>query len=44
VGGGVVSKYIENKYTEEMMQHAGMAQIDATTIEQVRDRLTDLMF
>jgi D-amino peptidase len=37
-------QYIEEQYAEGMMQHAGMARIDETTVEQVRDRLTDLMF
>lgn len=37
-------RYIEEKYAEGMMRHEGMERIDETTVEQVRDRLSDLIF
>ena len=37
-------QYIEGKYADGVMRHEGMERINETTVEQVRSRLSDLIF
>lgn len=37
-------QYIEDKYAESVMGHPGMVRIDETTVEQVRNSLSELIF